>query len=198
MPLSSVTAKRRQGLSWSMCTVIDASFPGHSGGVRRLRIATRILMRRSAGASRLACSTVPSKINTDVASATAAHIQSEADAVPSAAPRVPNPIAPEVICNVLRRRPETPGGHLGRRLRRCLAWRPSSGSVHLVIGYTPQPWELRGQLHFTLRRVPSAQLPRLGAELAPVRIAGTALVVTAWLSVIVSTAIRLRMALCEG
>jgi hypothetical protein len=49
-----------------------------------------------------------------------------------------------------------------------------------VTGYPPEPWELRGQMHLTAWRVPSALLPRLGAGLQPVRVGGTALVVTAW------------------
>ncbi|MGH3901632.1 MAG: acetoacetate decarboxylase family protein [Pseudonocardiaceae bacterium] len=49
-----------------------------------------------------------------------------------------------------------------------------------MTGYPPEPWELRGQLHVTVWRVPSAHLPRLSAELEPVRVRGTALVATAW------------------
>lgn len=63
---------------------------------------------------------------------------------------------------------------------RCPGWRSSRCSVHLMTGYPPEPWELRGQLHVTVWRVPSAHLPRLSAELEPVRVRGTALVATAW------------------
>lgn len=49
-----------------------------------------------------------------------------------------------------------------------------------MTGYPPEPWELRGQLHLTAWRVPSAHLPRLSAGLEPVRAGGTALVGTAW------------------
>ncbi len=49
-----------------------------------------------------------------------------------------------------------------------------------MIGYPPEPWELRGQLHLTVWRVPSAHLPRLSAGLKPVRAGGTALVATSW------------------
>jgi hypothetical protein len=49
-----------------------------------------------------------------------------------------------------------------------------------VTGYPPEPWELQGQLHLTVWRVPSAHLPRLSAGLKPVRAGGTALVATSW------------------
>ncbi len=49
-----------------------------------------------------------------------------------------------------------------------------------MTGYPPAPWDLRGQLHLTVWRVPSARLPRLSAGLQPVRAGGTALVGTAW------------------
>ncbi|HEV7830818.1 MAG TPA: acetoacetate decarboxylase family protein [Pseudonocardiaceae bacterium] len=49
-----------------------------------------------------------------------------------------------------------------------------------VIGYPPEPWQLRGQMHLTAWRVPAACLPRISAGLEPVRARGTALVVTAW------------------
>ncbi|MGH3778046.1 MAG: acetoacetate decarboxylase family protein [Pseudonocardiaceae bacterium] len=49
-----------------------------------------------------------------------------------------------------------------------------------MTGYPAEPWELRGQLHLTVWRVPSAHLPRLSATLEPVRAGGTALVGTAW------------------
>ena len=49
-----------------------------------------------------------------------------------------------------------------------------------MTGYPPQPWELQGQLHLTVWRVPSAQLPRLSAGLKPIRAGGTALVATSW------------------
>lgn len=47
-------------------------------------------------------------------------------------------------------------------------------------GFPPEPWELRGQMHLTAWRVPSARLPRLATGLKPVRVGGTALAVTAW------------------
>ncbi|MDQ4094283.1 MAG: acetoacetate decarboxylase family protein [Actinomycetota bacterium] len=58
-------------------------------------------------------------------------------------------------------------------------WRadPATGSV---IGYPPEPWELRGQQHLTVWRVPATHLPRLSAGLKPVRAGGTALVATSW------------------
>lgn len=46
--------------------------------------------------------------------------------------------------------------------------------------YPPEPWDLRGQLHLTLWRVPVAQVPALRTGLEPVRLGGTALVGTAW------------------
>ncbi|MDQ3761614.1 MAG: acetoacetate decarboxylase family protein [Actinomycetota bacterium] len=49
-----------------------------------------------------------------------------------------------------------------------------------MTGYPPEPWKLRGQLHLTAWRVPSAHLPRLAVGLKPVRAGGTALVGTAW------------------
>ncbi|MGH3996057.1 MAG: acetoacetate decarboxylase family protein [Pseudonocardiaceae bacterium] len=49
-----------------------------------------------------------------------------------------------------------------------------------MTGYPPEPWELRGQLHLTVWRVPSVRLPPLSAGLQPVRAGGTALVGTAW------------------
>ncbi|MGB8997288.1 MAG: acetoacetate decarboxylase family protein [Pseudonocardiaceae bacterium] len=49
-----------------------------------------------------------------------------------------------------------------------------------VPGYPPEPWELRGQMHLTAWRVPSARLPGLGVGLRPLHVGGTALVVTAW------------------
>lgn len=49
-----------------------------------------------------------------------------------------------------------------------------------LTGYPPEPWKLRGQMHLTAWRVPTACLPRLSAGLKPVRAGGTALVVTAW------------------
>lgn len=50
----------------------------------------------------------------------------------------------------------------------------------VVTGYPPEPWELQGQLHLTVWRVPSAHLPRLSAGLKPVQAGATALVATAW------------------
>ncbi|MGH3982687.1 MAG: acetoacetate decarboxylase family protein [Pseudonocardiaceae bacterium] len=49
-----------------------------------------------------------------------------------------------------------------------------------MTGYPPEPWKLRGQLHLTVWRVRSAQLPRLSTGLKPVRAGGTALVATSW------------------
>ncbi|MDQ4020574.1 MAG: acetoacetate decarboxylase family protein [Actinomycetota bacterium] len=49
-----------------------------------------------------------------------------------------------------------------------------------MAGYPPEPWELQGQLHLTVWRVPSAHLPRLSAGLKPVRAGGSALVTTSW------------------
>ncbi|MGH4025064.1 MAG: acetoacetate decarboxylase family protein [Pseudonocardiaceae bacterium] len=47
-------------------------------------------------------------------------------------------------------------------------------------GYPPEPWELRGQLHLTVWRVPSASVPLLSPGLAPVRLRGAVPVATAW------------------
>ena len=49
-----------------------------------------------------------------------------------------------------------------------------------MTGYPPEPWGLQGQLHLTVWRVPSAQLPPLSAGLKPVRAGDTALVATSW------------------
>ena len=49
-----------------------------------------------------------------------------------------------------------------------------------VTGYPPEPWELRGQMHLTVWRVPAADLPHLSPGLEAVRTGGTALVITAW------------------
>ena len=49
-----------------------------------------------------------------------------------------------------------------------------------MTGYPPEPWELRGQLHLTVWRVPLAHLPRLSAGLKPVRAGGAAVVATSW------------------
>ncbi len=49
-----------------------------------------------------------------------------------------------------------------------------------MTGYPPEPWDLRGQLHLTVWRVPSPSVPQLRTGLDPVRAGGTALVGTAW------------------
>lgn len=49
-----------------------------------------------------------------------------------------------------------------------------------MTAYPPEPWRLRGRLHLTVWRVDATALPALPAGLAPVRIATTALVGTAW------------------
>ncbi len=46
--------------------------------------------------------------------------------------------------------------------------------------YPPEPWDLRGQLHLTVWRMPHADLPAMPTGLAPVRLGGCALVATAW------------------
>ena len=46
--------------------------------------------------------------------------------------------------------------------------------------YPPEPWDLRGQLHLTVWRMPHADLPAMPTGLAPVRLGGCALVGTAW------------------
>ena len=55
-----------------------------------------------------------------------------------------------------------------RRLRRG-AWIGGVQAVAwpVVTGYPPEPWELRGQLHLTVWRVPSAQLPRWACWRSP-------------------------------
>ncbi len=49
-----------------------------------------------------------------------------------------------------------------------------------MTGYPPEPWELQGQLHLTVWRVPLVHLPQLSTGLRPVRAGGTALVATSW------------------
>ncbi len=48
------------------------------------------------------------------------------------------------------------------------------------MSYPPEPWDLRGQMHLTVWRMPLADLPALPPGLAPVRLGGHALVSTAW------------------
>ena len=48
------------------------------------------------------------------------------------------------------------------------------------MSYPPEPWDLRGQLHLTVWRLPVADLPALAPGLVPVRLGGRALVSTAW------------------
>ena len=48
------------------------------------------------------------------------------------------------------------------------------------MGYPPEPWHLRGQMHLTVWRMPIAGLPALPPGLTPVRWGGCALVGTAW------------------
>ncbi|MDQ4032461.1 MAG: acetoacetate decarboxylase family protein, partial [Actinomycetota bacterium] len=50
----------------------------------------------------------------------------------------------------------------------------------MVVSCPPEPWDLRGQMHLTVWRMPLADLPALPPGLAPVRLGGHALVGTAW------------------
>ncbi|WP_020672771.1 acetoacetate decarboxylase family protein [Amycolatopsis nigrescens] len=47
--------------------------------------------------------------------------------------------------------------------------------------YPAEPWHLAGQAYLSVWRVPPAELPALPAGLRPVRVAGSAFVVTAWI-----------------
>jgi hypothetical protein len=53
-----------------------------------------------------------------------------------------------------------------------------------VVGYPPEPWRLRGELHLSLWLVPAGRVPALPAALGPVvrvaTVAGRAVVGTAW------------------
>ncbi len=50
------------------------------------------------------------------------------------------------------------------------------------MSYPPEPWDLRGQLHLTVWRMPLADLPALPPGLSPVRLGSCALVGTAWVA----------------